>query len=339
MINHLRSSIKLLVVLGLILTVACLRPEEQPPALIQYAEEIEAPQIELADSISIAAHQPGYTLVLPQAPLVGLIVAFHAGRDTTHAGYEMRLYTEAVKRQVAMLFVTTGNPVAFLFDASRIEQLDRYIGEAIATYELPSDRILCVGMSLAGTCALKYTQWCQAGHSRYGIQPRAVAICDAPLDMVRFWRSGERAKSLGVSPISANEARWVNAQLEQHLGGTPEEVPDVYRNYSPYYYDIELAPQLSLLQDVAVRVYTEPDIDWWMENRGKSYYGINAPDAAGLINDLQVQGHREAELLTTTGQGYRPDGSRHPHSWKIVDNADLVEWLLRLPSRSDKKGQ
>ena len=27
---------------------------------------------------------------------------------------------------------------------------------------------------------------------------------------------------------------------------------------------------------------------------------------------------------------YRPDGSRHPHSWSIVDNGELVEWLLGL---------
>jgi hypothetical protein len=317
-------------ILCLLVAIASLSAQETPPALIQYVEDIEEPVIMLADSMAIGAHNPGYTLILPDGPPEGLIIGFHPGRDTTHAGFEMRLYTEAVKRKVAMLFVTTGNPVEFLFDTARIEQLDRYIGEAITTHGVPQDRILCVGMSLAGTRALRYTQWCYAGHSAYGILPRAVAVCDAPLDMIRFWRSGERSRRLGNSPISANEAKWVNAQLERHLGGPPDEQPGAYRNYSPYYYDLEPAPQLELLRKVAVRAYTEPDIDWWMANRGKSYYGINAPDAAGLINDLQLLGNTEAELITTSGQGYHPDGRRHPHSWKIVDNAELVEWLLGL---------
>lgn len=317
-------------ILLLLVTSGEIFSQTNKPRLVQYAEEIETPVIVLADSMAIGAHAPGYTLVLPEGPLNGLIVAFHPGRDTSHQGYEMRLYTEAVAEQVAMLFVTTGNPVEFLFDTSRLAQLDRYIGEAILTYDLPRDRILCVGMSLAGTRALRYTQWCYAGHSASGIRPRAVAICDAPLDMLRFWRSGERAKHLGHSPISANEATWVNVQLEKHLGGTPEDMEEAYRNYSPYYHDLDIAPQLQLLLSVAVRAYTEPDVNWWMTNRGKSYYGINAPDAAGLINDLKLLGHTEAELITTSQQGVRPDGNRHPHSWSIVDNAELVQWLLGL---------
>ena len=36
------------------------------------------------------------------------------------------------------------------------------------------------------------------------------------------------------------------------------------------------------------------------------------------------------ELITTSGQGHHPDGRRHPHSWSIVDNGELVEWLLGL---------
>ena len=51
-------------------------------------------------------------------------------------------------------------------------------------------------------------------------------------------------------------------------------------------------------------------------------------DHAALINLLRVAGNARAELITTTGKGYRPDGRRHPHSWSIVDELDLVRWLL-----------
>ena len=57
---------------------------------------------------------------------------------------------------------------------------------------------------------------------------------------------------------------------------------------------------------------------------------MNAADAAALINGLKRVGNQEAELRLSTDKGYRPDGSRHPHAWSIVDEAELVEWFARL---------
>ncbi len=60
---------------------------------------------------------------------------------------------------------------------------------------------------------------------------------------------------------------------------------------------------------------------------------MNAMDAARLRNQLLILGNREAKLITTDQKGYRPDGTRHPHSWHIVDNVELIEWFLNLPNR------
>ncbi|MDH3650785.1 MAG: hypothetical protein OEQ53_13960, partial [Saprospiraceae bacterium] len=129
-------------------------------------------------------------------------------------------------------------------------------------------------------------------------------------------------------PTSVNEATWVNYQLEKNLGGTPQEVPENYRMYSPYVPDMNIDDRLQLFSSVAVRVYTEPDILWWLGHRQKSYYGMNAIDAAALVRDLRVLGNEQAELIATTEKGHHPDGRRHPHSWSIVDNAELVDWFL-----------
>ena len=81
--------------------------------------------------------------------------------------------------------------------------------------------------------------WCKEGKSAYGIDPKAIAVCDAPLDMVRFWKGLDRSKRLQLSEISANEANWVTAVLERNLGGTPDENISAYYDYSPYCYDLE----------------------------------------------------------------------------------------------------
>ena len=48
-----------------------------------------------------------------------------------------------------------------------------------------------------------------------------------------------------------------------------------------------------IFEDVHVRAYTEPDVQWWMETRRKDYYGMNAIDMAAFINDLNLSGNEK----------------------------------------------
>ena len=211
-----------------------------------------------------------------------------------------------------------------------MQQIEGYLHEITTQYRIPKQNLLFCGMSLAGTRALKQAIFAQQGNSQYQLIPRAIAACDAPIDFVRFWHALEKAKRLNHSPIAVNEATWVTAYLEKNLGGTPKSQEAKFLAYSPYSFSKPDPGNEQGLKEVAVRLYTEPDVHWWMKNRGKSYYGMNALDAAALINALQLLGNKDAELILTEDQGYRPDGSRHPHSWSIVDEKELVEWFVQL---------
>ena len=78
-----------------------------------------------------------------------------------------------------------------------------------------------------------------------------------------------------------------------------------------------------------MRLYTEPDVIWTIENWRSDYYNLNAVDQAALTLQLLELGNTQAELITTTGKGYRPAGVRNPHSWTIVDEDDLANWIVR----------
>jgi len=82
--------------------------------------------------------------------------------------------------------------------------------------------------------------------------------------------------------------------------------------------------------NIAIRAYTEPDINWWIENRRKDYYGMNAVDLAAFINTLKINGNQEAELIVTNNKGYDDSGNRHPHNWNIVDEKELIQWFSQL---------
>jgi hypothetical protein len=85
-----------------------------------------------------------------------------------------------------------------------------------------------------------------------------------------------------------------------------------------------------LLKDLPVRLYTERDVVWTIEHIGRDYYTLNAMDQAALVLQLRTLGDTSAELITTTGKGYRPPGTRNPHSWTIVDEPALAEWIARV---------
>ena len=280
--------------------------------------------IQLTPQISVPVENAGYTLVLPGDASGGLIVFFNSGRDTSQASEFLHL---ARKANLAVAYVTTGNPLDFFFEDQAMHQIDHYLNTILTEHSIPRDHLFFCGMSLAGTRALKYSIFCARGKSAAKLMPAAVAICDAPLDFIRFWKSGRKAAALNFEPSAANEGTWTSSYLEKNLGGTPGEKPEAYVDYSPYTHDAPDGGNCKYLKNIAIRAYTEPDVGWWIKNRRKDYYDMNAIDAAALINQLYLLGNRKSKLITTSDKGRRPNGQRHPHSWSIVDQESLINWF------------
>jgi hypothetical protein len=274
----------------------------------------------------------GYTLIVPDtaSPARGVVVLIDPRRFATES-FEPKpgdLEAEALARDVAVLHMTTGNPLDFLFDETVTHDLADRLGMILQESGLGNAPLFLAGLSLGGTRALKLAEFLRANRDRHRVQAAAVAIVDAPLDMVRLWEAERRAAELGFHSAAADEGRWVTYLLETHLGGTPAEARPRYVEYSPFVYSAEHGGNAIYLRDVPVRAYHEPDVNWWIENRRKSYYSMNSLDQAALINQLRILGNDRAELVTTHNrrQGYLEGAS--PHTWSIVDNGELVDWFL-----------
>ena len=80
---------------------------------------------------------------------------------------------------------------------------------------------------------------------------------------------------------------------------------------------------------VSTLLFHEPDIDWWLAERGCSYHDINSIDIAGMYNWLLQNGHSDIELITTTNKGFDRNGNRKCHSWSIVDEEYLIDWIIK----------
>lgn len=295
--------------------------------VINVEEKVEG-NIQLAEGIAIPKINPGYTLWAPEkGNIKGLIVFTHPRRDTLNSD---PLIEEALKNQLAVLYATTDNRLEFFFETSKMQEIESYIYQAIEKLNIPKQNLLFCGMSLEGTRALKLATFCQSGDSKYRLKPKAIAICDAPLDMIRFHKEMIKAKTLDFHSSAANEGYWVSSYLEKNLGGKPEENLEAYIQYSPFNYLNDGGPNLKALSDIAIRAYTEPDVQWWMETRRKDYYAMNSIDLAALINTLNIKGNSKAELILTENKGYLWNGTRHPHSWSIVDEPEMIQWFLTI---------
>jgi hypothetical protein len=288
--------------------------------------------ISLAEGIEIPAIDRGYTIWLPQHDQPkGLIVFFHSRPDTSETDPFIRYATD---KGMAVLYATTKNRLEFFFDDASMEEVYEYILANVVKYRIPKSNIMFCGMSLEGTRALRMQMYINGAGTEH-LNVKAIAVCDAPLDMNRFYRTCKKAAQLNFHPASANEGRWVSEYLATNLGGSPDSVPSAYTSYSPYTHD-DVESNTREFLDVSIRAYTEPDVSWWMENRGKDYYDMNSLDLAAFINQLNLMGNSEAELIVTSDKGYHPDGERHPHSWSIVDEKELIDWFCKLIKDNDE---
>ena len=79
--------------------------------------------------------------------------------------------------------------------------------------------------------------------------------------------------------------------------------------------------------NIPVRVYHDMDVAWQLKNRRRGLMDNNAFCSSELINRLLLMGNERAEFIQSEWPGFRSNGMRHTHSWSIVDEVELIQWM------------
>jgi hypothetical protein len=117
-------------------------------------------------------------------------------------------------------------------------------------------------------------------------------------------------------------------RIKNEMHGTPKTALQNFYTHSPYSFSDTSQTAIKNLLKTPIMIISEPDIQWWLKERGYDYYYNNITDHAAMINELQRLGNSKAVLVTTTNKGYRkPNNMRHPHSWSIAEPEQLIKWL------------
>lgn len=264
-----------------------------------------------------------YTAILPENESIRLymllIPGFGEGAD--YVLNATNLPFDAARAGIAVFIPTLQDGVeSYSFSSESQRNLQNIIDDIRVRFDLLEADYCVGGFSMGGSAAVRYAELSS------GNQPVCIFAIDSPLDYERFRYSTERDVTLYRKGLADGDSIYVKL-----LDDITPIVSD-----SPYLLSDSTHQAIMPLKNTPIRYYIEPAEQWWLDNRQTDVLGLNILDATAFINDLRLIGNDKAELIMTSGKGYRNNGQTyHPHSWTIVDTKDLIEWIRQCHEKSD----
>lgn len=265
---------------------------------------------------------PGLLLLAPADPQALLVLFPGFGGDALETREESKIPDEAVTRHVAVLLMDFSHRL-FVKEAEADRLLD-VIDSVVVSERIEGGHVVLGGWSAGGNVSVALAKRLHDA-PRPHLHVDGLFVVDSPLDLTQLYPIWKRHAEHSPYPSAQGEGALVIDLLDRTLGPWPDSAAN-YARYSPVTPDTaSVAP----LKKLAVRLYTEPDTAWWRINRGDAYEDMNACYLEKLEAELRSAGCSRAAYITTQGRGYQ-HGRRHPHAWSIVEEKELVTWVLSL---------
>jgi len=192
--------------------------------------------------------------------------------------------------------------------------------------KLPTQDIYIGGFSSGGNISLLLSDFL-VENMDYHLKPKGVFIADSPIDLLALYKSSVKNLNRNFSKVSIQESSWIIKTLEKELGNPANDISN-YQKYSVYTSATNHIHNLQHLKNLKIRLYTEPDKLWWKKQRMADYNQMNAYYIKKLAENLKKVGFEKLTYISTKNKGYRKNGTRHPHSWSIIDKKELITWIV-----------
>jgi len=256
-----------------------------------------------------------------QKALLVLFPCFPCNAENTKT--EFKIIDVAQKNNISVLMMNFNQHL--YLEKEEKEKLANQLNSILKEENLKSENIFIGGFSSGGNVSFLLSNYLI--QTKNNIQPKGVFLVDSPIDLLELYKTSQKNIEKNVASESVEEAKWIVSEFDK-IFGFPSSGIKKYEEHSPFTFKSKSIQNISSLKDVKLRLYTEPDTIWWKENRANEYEDLNANSIEKLSEELKKQNFKKTELIKTTNKGYRSNGNRHPHSWSIVDENDLVKWIL-----------
>lgn len=268
-----------------------------------------------------------YLSLLPEKPSKGLLIVLGG------FSYPMQTLqeTDLPKKACAAGYTVV---LPFLYHADSVDRnhvfqtrLEKLVPELIKKYHIPENKFVIGGQSWAGHQAMLYAEKAFTPGYHPIVKPNMVFAVDPPLDLKRLYNGYRRAIEIDPTKKKGSEASMITQLFERIFGGTPEQQPKAYEAASSFYRDAKDGGNARYLASIPVRLYSDPDINWFITQRNTPVEWTNLSDISACIVQLRLLGNTRAEYVSCLGKGFQPDGSRHPHAFSMLDAEEFVLWM------------
>lgn len=293
-------------------------------SIISYGQKIETVYLNAKDSTANM-----YVAVFPENQNVKsfMVLLDGFGNSPSNVLSQTDIPKYAAEKGILTIIplLKTGSTY-FGSDSASQESLKEIIEFIVSKYHLNGKDFFIGGFSIGGTCAVKYSEL--SVQRNFSFKPKAVFAIASPLDWERYYNAAKRVVRLSNPDDVNQEVFYMIDRIEKEMKGSPKTALANFYNNSPYSFSDTSQKALKYLIKTPIMLITEPDIQWWLNERGYDNSYNNTTDHIAMINELQKLGNNNAILITTTDKGYRkPNNMRHPHSWSIADPEQLIKWL------------
>jgi len=264
-----------------------------------------------------------YTLVAPPNPAAVLVLypCFPCNAENTQV--EFPIEEKALANNVAVLYMEFN--YRLMLTLGEKELLAEELKIIFQEHQLPTNNIYMGGFSGGGNVTFLLGNYLL--ETQHTIQPKGVFMVDSPIDLVALFYVAEHNVEANFSAGAVQESSFFIEEFTNAFGH-PDTALAAYEAASPYTQATNNTSNLEALMAIKLRLYTEPDSLWWETNRMTAYAQTNAYSIENMAKALQEQGGTKVEHITSTNRGYRADGTRHPHSWRLIEENELIRWML-----------
>jgi len=275
-----------------------------------------------------------YLKSVPRTEIKGVLVILPSGGETTeNLLKQITLHQLAVEKGLLVLipsinFGTENRDVEFHI-------LDKIFMEIVMEYSVSKDNFILGGLSNGAMISLSYAEKTVKYPGSTFLVPKGIFALDSPLDKAHLYQYCEREIERNYNEAGVNEGKWIIERYKK-LYGTPYKNPEKYIEASIYSYGAKEGGNAKYLKNIPLRMYTDFDVEWLMKERHRDLYDWNGTDIIAMVNMLKIMGNNDANVIISYGKGFKLDGSKHPHSWSIMDSQDCLNWISKLLESSSK---
>lgn len=281
-----------------------------------------------------------YYSLLPEGAIKSTLVLLPSSGETVEnvINCNKQLIQLALQNHILIIVPSINHDRGMDDDQLALNFLNTVFKEVITKYKAPKDKFVFSGFSNGGMIALRYAEIAQENSNKTAIIPCGVLGVDPPVDIAELYNAAKRDLTInegrpGITPAKLNglrEAKSIISFYNKTYGGSPEQFPEQYIKRSMFSRSQKDGGNAKYLLKIPIRIYADPDILWAISERNRDYFDMNAASSSAMINLLRLQGSKKAEFIPAIGKGYRLDGTRHPHSWSIVEPQDCLQWIVKV---------